>query len=678
MYMGETENPKISVIVPVYNVERYLKKCIDSILAQTYQNFELILVDDGSEDNSGMICDSYKEKDNRIQVIHKINGGLSDARNAGIEVACGEYLSFIDSDDWVHPDFLRVLYDNANVYNADISVVNLHKEYDDGRIEKIEKIKEELLSKKDALKNLYDAGIYMNVACNKLYKKSLFSDIKYPVGKLHEDGFTTYKLLYKANSVFFSDRDLYSYYQRKESIMNQTFSENRIHEYEVYQERTAFFEHEDMNDLLIRNERTKNACIRTLTVKIIESDWSKEKKEKWFRFFRGEVQKIIPYLKKKDSVLAKVYCVSPKIFYWTHKVKDYLRFIKNINRQNKIMAKFIFNCVFAKIFYRNNSAFLMLIPIGGNLGDQAIVIAEEQLLSDIHFIEMPCSYFDVYWKYKSMIQKFIGKSTIVFTGGGNMGTLWYDVVEVHIRRVIEIFKNNKIVMLPNSCYYENSRWGRDEFKKSKEIYNSHKALYIFARENISYQYMKNNYKNVYLMPDLVMYLHRKQEERVRSGALLCLRGDCEQTLSEQGKNEILKQVKKMFDKVYNTDTVVPGTIKKRRRNKAVSDKLDEFSKAELVVTDRLHGMVFAAITGTPCIVVNSISHKLKGCYEWIKNLEYIRFIENIDEIKDISKQIVGRCYIYDNSHLMNYYEDLKQFVYAINKGEIREWQKEER
>ena len=229
--------PEISVIVPVYNVERYLTRCIDSILAQTYQNFELILVDDGSTDGSGTLCDSYMKKDSRIKVIHKKNGGLSDARNSGIDAAEGEFLSFIDSDDWVRPDFLNILHGNAVQYGADASVVNLHKEYDDGRIEKLNRVSEELLSREEALQNLYRIGIYINVACNKLYKSALFSDIRYPVGKLHEDGFTTYKLLYKANRVYYSNADLYCYYQRSGSIMNQPFTERRLDEYEVYKER---------------------------------------------------------------------------------------------------------------------------------------------------------------------------------------------------------------------------------------------------------------------------------------------------------------------------------------------------------------------------------------------------------------------------------------------------------
>ena len=669
--------PEISVIVPVYNVERYLTRCIDSILAQTYQNFELILVDDGSTDGSGTLCDSYMKKDSRIKVIHKKNGGLSDARNSGIDAAEGEFLSFIDSDDWVRPDFLNILHGNAVQYGADVSVVNLHKEYDDGRIEKLNRVSEELLSREEALQNLYRIGIYINVACNKLYKSALFSDIRYPVGKLHEDGFTTYKLLYKANRVYYSDADLYCYYQRSGSIMNQPFTERRLDEYEVYKERAEFFQREHLTKLLGQNERTKNACIRTLTVKIMESEWPRKQKKKYLTFFQREVKATLPYLKKEDALAASIYCASPMLFYWMHKLKSHLKRERRLVRESRIMLRFVSDCLWARILHKNHVAFLMMTPVGGNLGDHAIAIAEEELLSDLYFVEMPCPYFEIYWKHKNIVQKLVQNSTILLNGGGYLGTLWYDAAEQFTRKVIETFQNNPIIILPNTCYYEDSDWGREQFEQSKAVYNSHHALYIFAREEISYEFMKGQYKNVYLMPDLVMSLRWNAEVSERSGALVCLREDCERTVSEAEKKMLLEQMERHFKRVVITDTVVPRQIGRKERKTRVYEKLKEFSRAKLVLTDRLHGMVFAAITGTPCIVIHSKSHKLEGCFRWIKNLEYIRFIENMDEISSVIGQIVGREYFYDNSDLSGYYEKLKRFVYSIHGGARDGCQKEE-
>ena len=202
----------ISVIVPIYNVEKYLNKCIESIINQSYSNLEIILVDDGSKDSSGIMCDSYILKDKRIKVIHKENGGLSDARNVGIDKAKGEYIVFIDSDDWIDEKMIEILYNIIKKNNSDISICDYFLAYN----EEIQTQKEDIeiinLSNIEALKKIYDKdlGVCMIVAWNKLYKRNLFKDdIRYPYGKIHEDEFTTYKLLYKAEKISYTKQKMY-------------------------------------------------------------------------------------------------------------------------------------------------------------------------------------------------------------------------------------------------------------------------------------------------------------------------------------------------------------------------------------------------------------------------------------------------------------------------------------
>ena len=212
----------ISVVVPIYNVEKYLTKCIDSIINQTYKNLEIILVDDGSPDNCGKICDEYKKKDNRIKVIHKKNGGLSDARNEGIKIATGKYIGFIDSDDFVNLKMIEILYDLLKNNNADISVVS-YKYYfgeEENNNESVEIKSPKILSNIDAITYLFDNNKLGNYAWNKLYKLSLFDDVKYPVGKKMEDLGTTYKLFSKSNKIVYSDTELYYYLQRGDSILH--------------------------------------------------------------------------------------------------------------------------------------------------------------------------------------------------------------------------------------------------------------------------------------------------------------------------------------------------------------------------------------------------------------------------------------------------------------------------
>lgn len=232
----------ISVIVPVYNVEDYLGKCISSILNQTLKNIEVILVNDGSKDKSGYICEEYKKKDDRIVVIHKENGGLSSARNAGLEIATGELVGFVDSDDWIEPDYFEILYDGIEKLNADISVMHLSNIMSYEKIEFLSNKKKgwTLLNRHDALERFFSDDFIGYSACNKLYRKSLFEGIRYPEGVLMEDKATTYKLIHKANSIIVNSSKKYHYYLRTDGIMQSEFHKKKFDLLQVHLEQIEF------------------------------------------------------------------------------------------------------------------------------------------------------------------------------------------------------------------------------------------------------------------------------------------------------------------------------------------------------------------------------------------------------------------------------------------------------
>lgn len=233
----------ISVIVPIFKVEQYLPRCIESIINQTYKKLEIILVNDGSPDNCGAICDNYALKDARIRVIHKNNGGLSDARNAGIDIAQGNYITFIDSDDWIHPKYIEFLYNTLKKNNADISVCNFlatssENVYSDKLSEDIK-----VFNNFQALEQLTDKlYVQMVIACGKLFKRELFNNIRFPLKRIHEDEFTTYKLLYEANKIVYTNNQLYYYWQRENSITKSKFNiKSRIDAMDAFIERAEFF-----------------------------------------------------------------------------------------------------------------------------------------------------------------------------------------------------------------------------------------------------------------------------------------------------------------------------------------------------------------------------------------------------------------------------------------------------
>lgn len=233
---------KISVIVPVYKVEAFLNRCVESILAQTYDDFSLILVDDGSPDNCGAICDDYGAKDCRIHVIHRQNGGLSAARNTGIDyvMAGGEsqWLTFVDSDDWVHPDYLRLLLEAAETQACKVSACGFYKSAGEA-IPEDPKSEAWFLDAEDYYCGEIHEGITA-VAWNKLYHRSLFTKLRYPVGKLHEDEFTTYQALFAAGKIAVTPVRLYAYYQNPNGIMNAQWSPKRMHMLEAFDQQIAF------------------------------------------------------------------------------------------------------------------------------------------------------------------------------------------------------------------------------------------------------------------------------------------------------------------------------------------------------------------------------------------------------------------------------------------------------
>ena len=214
----DKEQPLISVIVPVYNVEKYLKKCVDSITSQTYKNLEILLVDDGSTDSSGQICNEFEKNDARIKVIHKKNGGLSDARNAGLDRAKGQYYAFIDSDDYIQDNTIEIMLNSIKKNKSEIAVCNMIRFLEEGETVQFycPTDHEVLYQGNQRYKTLNQPSV-----CNKLFEAKLFEGIRFPKGKYYEDTFVYHEVLYRANSIVLTGTDSYWYLSREDSILGQ-------------------------------------------------------------------------------------------------------------------------------------------------------------------------------------------------------------------------------------------------------------------------------------------------------------------------------------------------------------------------------------------------------------------------------------------------------------------------
>lgn len=314
--------PKISIIVPVYNVEDYLENCIDSILNQTFKDFELILVNDGSTDKSLEICEHYKDIDDRVCIIDKKNGGLSSARNAGLNIAKGEYIGFVDSDDYIHPQMYEILYNQIVKNQADISICNYEEvyNYDEGYFQYNENNKSDIiieyLSNIQSLERIDSPEeVIFVVAWNKLYKREIFKDLRYKHGIIHEDEYIIHRILYKCEKVVYIKSPLYFYMQRDGSIMQKRTQITRIDYLLALSDRIKFFDEKGLKDLQNKYER-----LYFVEMFNIYPKFKKYKNYKKKLLLRLNFLKLITILKNnevysfKEKVLWIIFCISPQIY----------------------------------------------------------------------------------------------------------------------------------------------------------------------------------------------------------------------------------------------------------------------------------------------------------------------------------------------------------------------------
>lgn len=301
-------------------------------------------------------------------------------------------------------------------------------------------------------------------------------------------------------------------------------------------------------------------------------------------------------------------------------------------------------------------------PLHGNLGDHAIVYSQERFFADRglekNIVEIPSPQ---YQRYSTEIKKIIqANDLIVIDGGGNMGTLWLEE-EHKMQYIVQEFPNNPIIIFPQTIFYSDHTCGKLELQKSADVYSTHKNLHICAREKASYDMMKKVYPTVdiLLVPDIVLYINGIQHKNLRKGVIFCLRKDKEKQLSNEKIELIANDLKLRGLKIKNESTVITEVVKRRNRIKKLNKKWARFSSAQLVITDRLHGMIFAAITGTPCLAFDNSSGKVGNVYDWISNLPYIHFINDADDVYlNIDKLLSSGNIQYDKTALKPYYDEL--------------------
>ncbi|ETI67554.1 glycosyltransferase family 2 protein [Neobacillus vireti] len=332
-------NPKISVIVPIYNVEPYLCKCIDSILSQTFTDFELILVNDGSPDNCGAICDDYAKIDTRIKVIHKENGGLGSARNAGIKIAKGQYIGIIDSDDYIDEKMYEILYHNAKTHSSDVVVCDVVKvdvesqavlkqggktEYSIEHFTNIQALNQLYQPNEDMFDTMGRRGEKWIFAVNKLYKRSLFDALKYPEGVIYDDEFIIHKIYYQSTRVTSISVELYYYVQRPDSISHSSFSIKKFDRVYALKERVDFFK-------IIRQNKLHEKAFKVYLEVFIWSYLAARSQltgvnkdlKQLKRTLNRSIESLMknPYSNWKQKVMVGLFIISPSVYVYVTNAK---------------------------------------------------------------------------------------------------------------------------------------------------------------------------------------------------------------------------------------------------------------------------------------------------------------------------------------------------------------------
>lgn len=305
----------VSIIIPVYNVEPYLERCINSILAQTYANIEIILIDDGSTDRSPQICDEYATKDNRIVVIHKKNGGQGEARNQGLDICKGDYISFVDSDDWVEPTYIDELLKAALTTEADIAICELKRTRSPEEKRTSQKPYQQYYTPTEAISRLFTKRevSFIGPVC-KIYKRHLLKTIRFPLGKYHEDEFFSYLVFFQASKIAYTSEILYYYFQRANSTMGTPHPYDLL---EAEEKQFDFILKHNLADVLA--SQAKLICWQTLY--IYSQKRSKELKNK--------LQHYTKYLKVQNRPFIhffwlKIFCHFPSLYSTLRKISPIL------------------------------------------------------------------------------------------------------------------------------------------------------------------------------------------------------------------------------------------------------------------------------------------------------------------------------------------------------------------
>ncbi len=658
------KNPAVSVIVPLYKVERYVKQCVDSILAQTFTDFEIILVDDASPDACAELCQKLYGDNPKVKLVrHEKNLGLGAARNTGMKHALGKYICFVDSDDFILPAALEKFYAAAEKNNAEVVhsagwYVLAQEEVSPVRKENLQglwsKYNQEGFLQPNAAYRLEEYWRKLGtwaMAWLRFCRRDFLTKNKIeflPI--ISEDETFSIALFCLAKRYYVLHDTLYVYRKHSGSIMDTKSAEQFSKSIQSIATGAAY-----LKKFLNRLPRFEN-----------DEQWRKGMLAEFFnRFVNNHTLPYYNNLPLQPEMTAAVEQTLKKIFgndadfvsYFFNgwhslmqQTTTLLQQRKTLAAENQRLKNFATTLVSAQpallrlaesIKSADKRIFLMGTPQHGNLGDQAIVLGELRILQeyfpDHAIIEIPYDYLTgelgKILNALGFVKQIRQDDVIFLHGGGNLGNLWLN--EENLRRaLIKKFAGNKLVVFPQSIYFSADAAGRKELATAQQIYNAHKDLHLMTRDENSFSLAQKIFPQVhnYLLPDAATALLGILDDVdvAREGVLFVLRGDKEKVRDDNEIQRLQKYLAEQNIPFEVTDTAIDGKVTADTREEKIRDVLMKIRKSKLVVTDRFHGVIFSFITRTPALAFKSFDTKISSGIKWFKNLPTIFYAEGQD------------------------------------------------
>lgn len=720
------QESNISIIIPVYNVEAYLGECLDSVIEQDYGNFEVICVNDGSTDNSLAILDEYEKKYDSVYVYTKENGGLSSARNYGMQKANGKYIFFLDSDDMLADEYcLSFMVECMSEHSLDVMYFDGSSFFEDEAIYLTNTSFYETAYKREKSYGLYQCGrelftdfvqngdYYVQSSLQCLKKEFIDrNQLSFEDGLLYEDNLFMFMSMMLAGKVMHQNRVVLSRRIRAGSIMQSSPKFHNFYSlsytYQKIVESCSNYVpkgYADKEIMIVLNSLKNNAL----------SIWRKlanEEKEQILKlpeyeqflikavFFpnvrvivdkhifpyhlfhsgtriviygAGNIGKEFYYRATKEGIVHVVGIVDSKAVememddipvlpvqmikqmeydyiliavrhpdaVWEIRnnllkmgIPEYkIKWDRDVYYKNDYYCKFYEYQKFTNRLMKSAQKrfFLFMLPEHGNLGDYAIAIAEKQFFSD-YFPEYELiSVTTNEWsELKAHFVRIIKETDVLFiTGGGFIGDMWSSFGVC--KDILQSFPQNRKILLPNTLTYHDLHNKNVVCNDLEQIF-SDGHTYVFFRERNSLKVCADLgwEDRCYCFPDMVLYLKYKETQRKRNGkVLLCFRVDTEKIFQEADsvRNLVMRNQIQYDEMDTHTYKYIPET----EGELYVNNLLEKFQEYDLVITDRLHGMLLAYASGTPCIAFDNSTHKVSGVYEWIKDAPMVNFLEKYDE-----------------------------------------------